>query len=107
MVPHFFVLPVTPMMLLGFILLMSVLNVVSRNAPAEGLVTPFGGMLAGYLFGDGSPLRSVLLRVRLKRLEAQKAALRGQSARARVGAPPLRIIHGGSKEPPKDKRYLN
>ena len=102
----FFVLPVTPMLLIGFIFVMSILNVLSRNAPAEGLVTPFGGMLAGYLFSDGSPLRRFLLQLRLKKIQAQTTALRSRP-KSRVGAPPLRIIPGGQKDPPKDKRYLN
>jgi membrane associated rhomboid family serine protease len=102
----FFVLPVTPMMLVGFIFIMSVLSLLARSATPEGLITPFGGMLAGYLFGDGSPLRRFFLQMKLKKIQAETAALRG-SARSRAGAPPLRIIHGGQKDPPKDKRYLN
>jgi len=102
----FFVLPVTPMMLVGFIFIMSVLSLLARSATPEGLITPFGGMLAGYLFGDGSPLRRFFLQMKLRKLQAQTTGLRS-SARSRVGAPPLRIIHGGQKDPPKDKRYLN
>lgn len=102
----FFVLPVTPMLLVGFIFIMSVLSLLALSATPEGLITPFGGMLAGYLFGDGSPLRSFFLRMKLKKIQAQTAALRS-TPRSRTGGPPLRIIHGGQKDPPKDKRYLN
>src|SRR5262249_43090378 len=45
----FFVLPVTGTMLIGFIFLISVLYVIAQSALPEGLVTPFGGMLAAYL----------------------------------------------------------
>lgn len=104
----FFVLPVTGTMLLVFIFVLSVLNVIAMRAPPEGLITPFGGMLAGYLFGDFSPLRRFYLRLRFRQLQAQSAALRRvPAARGRSGSAPFRVIPGGQKEPPKDKRYLN
>lgn len=104
----FFVLPVTGTMLLVFIFAISVLNVIAMRAPHEGLITPFGGMLAGYLFGDFSPLRRFYLRMRFRQLQAQSAALRRvPAARGRSGGTPLRVIPGGQKDPPKDKRYLN
>lgn len=105
----FFVLPVSGTMLLVFIFAMSVLNVLAMKAPTEGLVTPFGGMLAGWLFGDTSPLRRFVLQLRLRRLQKETEALRtGQaSARRRAAGPPLRIIQGGGDTPPKDKRFLN
>lgn len=104
----FFVIPVTGTMLLVFIFVLSVLNVIAKRAPPEGLITPFGGMLAGYLFGDFSPLRRYLLQLRFRRLTAQSAALRGATAaRSRPAGPPLRVLPGGQKSPPKDKRYLN
>jgi membrane associated rhomboid family serine protease len=105
----FFVLPVSGTMLLAFIFVVSVFNVFAMKTPPEGLVTPFGGMLAGWLFGDASPFRRFFLELRLKRLRAETEALRaGQaSARRRAGGPPLRIIQGGGDTPPKDKRFLN
>lgn len=101
----FFVLPVSGTMLLVFIFGMSVLNVIARHAPPEGLVTPFGGMLAGYLFGDASPLRRFWLKGRLRRLQAETARLSGQR-RPRSG-PSLHVIQGGGDKAKKDKRYLN
>lgn len=105
----FFVLPVSGTMLLVFIFVMSVLNVFAKKAPSEGLVTPFGGMLAGWLFGDASPFRRFFLEMRLRRLRSETEALRtGQAAsRRRAAGPPLRIIQGGGDGPPKDKRFLN
>jgi len=105
----FFVLPVSGTMLLVFIFVASVFSVFAITPPSEGLVTPFGGMLAGWLFGDVSPLRRLFLQMRLRRLQAQTEALRTSqaSARRRAAGPPLRIIHGGGDTPPKDKRFLN
>jgi membrane associated rhomboid family serine protease len=104
----FFILPVSGTMLLVFIFGMSVFNVLALRAPAEGLITPFGGMLAGYLFSDASPLRRYWLKLRLRRLQAQTAALgSAASAQRRRAGPPLRVIQGGGDRPPKDKRYLN
>ncbi|MFS8070612.1 MAG: rhomboid family intramembrane serine protease [Byssovorax sp.] len=105
----FFVLPVSGTMLLVFIFAMSVFNVFAMKAPTEGLITPFGGMLAGWLFGDTSPLRRFVLQARLRRLQKETEALRtGQAAaRRRAAGPPLRIIQGGGDTPPKDKRFLN
>jgi membrane associated rhomboid family serine protease len=102
----FFVLPVSGTMLLVFIFVMSVLNVLAVRAPPEGLITPFGGMLAGWLFGDFSPLRRFYLRIRFKQLQAQSAALRRVSTTPRRSGPSLRVIPGGQKDP-KDKRWLN
>src|SRR4051794_22402828 len=61
----FFVLPVTSTGLLLFVVGMSVLRVIAAAKTAEGVFTPFGGMLAGYLFGAGSPtpMRKLWLRV--------------------------------------------
>lgn len=105
----FFVLPVSGTMLLVFIFVASLFSVLALTPPTEGLVTPFGGMLAGWLFGDTSPLRRFVLQLRLRRLQKETEALRtGQAAaRRRAAGPPLRIIHGGGDTPPKDKRYLN
>jgi hypothetical protein len=113
----FFVLPVSATTMILFVFLLSVAHVIAKNHHTpEGLITPFGGMLAGYLFCDKSPLRRVYLKYRLNKLQAETAALRRQSsasaeaARARrAGGPALRVIEGGGgdKEPPTDKRYLN
>jgi membrane associated rhomboid family serine protease len=65
----------------------------------------FGGMFAGYLLCDASPLRRAYLNWRLRQLQGRAETLRSRSAR-RAG-PPLRVIPGGQKAPPKDKRWLN
>ncbi len=101
----FFVLPISGTMLLVFIFGMSVLNVIAMRSPAEGLVTPFGGMLAGYLFGDASPLRRYWLKLKLRKLQAENEAIR-RARQRRAAGPSLRVIEGGADRP-KDKRYLN
>jgi hypothetical protein len=87
----------------------------------EGVVAPFGGLLAGLIFG-GSPslARTAWLHLRLALLRRQSTSLRVDDGpaqkparRPRPGAPPLRVVSGGLDEvlkkrtPPKDKRYLN
>lgn len=103
-----FVLPVSGSMLLVFVFVMSVLNVIAARAPSEGLITPFGGMLAGWLFGDFSPVRRLWLKLRLKNLQRQTEAMRGPrpGARARAAGSGLRVIPGGADRP-KDRRDLN
>lgn len=113
----FFLVPVSAMTMLAIVFVLSVLNVIALNEhTAEGLVTPFGGMLAGYLFCDASPLRRLYLKLKLRRLQAENEALRAEQARAaqarRADGPSLRVIDGGKggkggKSPPNDKRYLH
>jgi len=102
----FFVLPVTGKGLLAIVVVMNVLFVIAGELHREGLVTPFGGMLAGYLGADGSPLRSAYLRWRFKRLQGQSAALRGVRT---SGKPKLSVIQGGqpSGKGKPDKSMLN
>jgi membrane associated rhomboid family serine protease len=104
-----FVLPVSATGMLLFIIGLSVLMVLFGDKPHEGLVTPFGGMLAGYLFGAGSPtpVRRLWLTLRYKWL-----ARRASKFQAKGGASHLRIIEGGEttesrRRPPTDKRFLN
>jgi membrane associated rhomboid family serine protease len=104
----FFVLPVTATGLLIFIVGMSVVLLLAGGKPHEGLITPFGGMLAGYLFGAGNPTpaRRLLLRVRYLWISRRAARYR------RTSNPRLRVIEGGEarearKKPPTDKRFLN
>lgn len=102
----FFVLPITGTMLIAFVIGISILRVIAQSGSPEGLITPFGGMLAGWLLSDVSPLRRVYLQWKLKRLQAETAAMRTASVKRRAGGPPLRVIHGEGKTP-KDRRFLN
>jgi membrane associated rhomboid family serine protease len=102
----FFVLPLKGIHLVYVTLAFEVLNALSfSSVSAAG---HFGGMLMGFFFGEMSPGRRFLLKLRLKHLQSQSAKVAGSgAARSRAGGPPLRLIPGGQKEPPKDKRYLN
>ncbi|MBI4703299.1 MAG: rhomboid family intramembrane serine protease [Deltaproteobacteria bacterium] len=108
----FFLVPVTPMLMVAFIFVMSVLAVFARTATPEGLVTPFGGMLAGWALSEGSPLRRLYLRLRLRRLQLEMAAMQRLRARqAESRRRELRVIPGGRSEhedePPPDKGMLH
>jgi membrane associated rhomboid family serine protease len=117
----FLVLPVRAKTLLWLTIGFCALDLVYPAELPEGVVAPFGGVVAGLLFG-GSPslARTAWLRARLTFLRHRASGVRIDDAlspkpkrRPRPGAPPLRILSGGGDEvrkkgpPPKDKRYLN
>jgi membrane associated rhomboid family serine protease len=102
-----FVLPMTGMGLLVAVIGISLLYLFVGQIPHEGLITPFAGMLAGYLFGAGNPTpaRRVLLKIRYAWIARRAAKYRGSQPR-------LRVIEGGDaphsrRKPPSDKRFLN
>lgn len=107
----FFVLPVSGTGMILFVLAMNVLYVLAMEQRREGLVTPFGGMLAGYLFAPGSPVRERYLRWKLGRLQSQASALGGfgtgrSTSKPRVRPAHLQVIEGGQSKKP-DKNMLN
>jgi membrane associated rhomboid family serine protease len=117
----FMVLPVRAKTLLWVTIGFCVLDLVYPAGLPEGVVAPFGGVVAGLLFG-GSPslARTAWLRVRLALLHRRASGMtvddvlsRKPKRGPRAGAPPLRVVRGGVDEtrsertPPKDKRYLN
>jgi membrane associated rhomboid family serine protease len=91
-----FVLPVTATGLVVFVVGMSVLRLIAASQTPEGLISPFGGMLAGWLLGGGtpSPLRRLYLRFRLKQLDRQVEVDRKARARRAKDAP-FKVIEGG------------
>jgi membrane associated rhomboid family serine protease len=108
----FFVLPVSSTGLLLFIVGVSVLRIIGDDKPLEGAVTPFGGMLAGYLFGAGTPTpaRRVLLKLRYSWLQRRAARYRGSRPRLTVIEGKRKGPDGGptrGRKPPTDKRFLN
>jgi membrane associated rhomboid family serine protease len=112
----FFVLPVTSNGLILFVIAMSLMYVVIGAQGPSGLVSPFGGMLAGWLFGGGtpSPFRVFWLKLRLAKLDAE-ARKEARDRRRRADKSGLRVIPGGrdsdpDKEPAtrdRDGRWLN
>ncbi|MEO8184559.1 MAG: rhomboid family intramembrane serine protease [Deltaproteobacteria bacterium] len=91
-----FVLPVTARGLLGFVIGLSVLRLIAVQQTPEGLISPFGGLAAGWLLGGGtpSPLRRLYLKYRYAQLEREAASDRKERAR-RTKKAPFSVIEGG------------
>jgi membrane associated rhomboid family serine protease len=105
----FFVLPMRPLVMVGLLALWHILAMIARSPSPEGMVAPFGAMAAGWALGDTSPMRAWWLRRRLGRIEREVDALRRARPAAparRRGGPDLRVIDGGSDEPP-DRSMLH
>jgi len=109
----FFVLPISSRQLIIFVILANVMFVLAGSGSYSGLLAPFGGMLAGWIFGGGtpSPARKLWLKLRLAQLDAE-ARNEARARRQRVDKAGLRVIPGGRDEPSdpgrSDKgRYLN
>jgi len=117
----FFVLPVKGKLLFWVTIGFCVLDLIYPTPLHEGVVAPFGGLIAGLLFG-GTPslarsgwlhLRLAVLRRKATRVSAEDVLEPKPKRRPRPGSPPLRVVSGGLEEalkkrtPPKDKRYLN
>lgn len=100
----FFVLPVTSRGLILFVVGMSVLYVITLQVPSCGLLAPFGGMLAGWLFGGGtpSPIRRFWLSLKLQRLE-QEAKRERTARKSKVKSSGLRVIKGGRDDDDDDR----
>jgi membrane associated rhomboid family serine protease len=106
-VMFYFVLPISPKAILFITLALNVLYVVALGPLTEGLVTPFGGMLAGWLFGASeSPVRKLWLRMKLRRLQRQAAELavgRAREIAKKQGGSGLRVIEGGKSKKPSPR----
>jgi membrane associated rhomboid family serine protease len=97
-----FVLPVSSTGMVIFIMAMSLLRVVAVEPQPEGLLSPFGGMLAGWLLGGTpSPLRRAYLKLRLAQLD-REAARGARAAADRRKSSPLRVIEGGRGQSPSN-----
>jgi membrane associated rhomboid family serine protease len=92
----FFVLPVSSRGLVLFAIAVNVLMLIAGAMGPSGLVAPFGGMLAGWLFGGNpSPVRRWWLRLRLGQLEREASRARtGRRRQARKSG--LRVLEGGA-----------
>jgi hypothetical protein len=105
----FFLIPVTPMVMVGLFAAWSVLSFIVRNPSPEGMVTPLAALGAGYLLCDSSPLRQYYLKLRLHRIQSEVDTMTKRRSRAatkkRAAASNLRVIPGGANDdddaPPK------
>jgi membrane associated rhomboid family serine protease len=97
-----FVLPVTSTGLIVFIGAVSVLRIIAGESAPEGLLSPIGGMLAGWLIGGGtpSPLRKAYLRLRLAQLD-REASQGARERKARREASSFRVLEGGKGREPE------
>jgi hypothetical protein len=94
-----FVLPVTSRGLLWFVIGFSVLRLIAVQQTAEGLISPFGGLAAGWLLGAGtpSPLRRLYLKFRYSQLQRETArATEARSRRAKQSR--FSVIEGGKRD---------
>jgi membrane associated rhomboid family serine protease len=109
----FFLLPVTAGGLLAFVVGFSLLRLVAVQQTPEGLISPFGGLAAGWLLGAGtpSPLRRLYLKFRYAQIEREAARDRRERAR-RAKRAPFSVIEGGRGRRDDDDegsggKYLN
>jgi membrane associated rhomboid family serine protease len=106
----FLFLPASSRTLIWMVVGLSVLRIVAQSHTPEGLLSPFGGMLAGWLMGGGtpSPLRRLYLSWKLSRLEQETERSRGIRSE-RVRKANLRVVPGGKsdKQPRDPKDWLN
>ena len=101
-------IPVSSTVLVIFVVGVSVLRLLVGGTAPEGLFSPFGAMVFGWLVGGGdpAPIRKWWLGRKLKNLQAQKHATRSQP---RANVPKLRVIEGkrASEARAPDKKWLN
>jgi membrane associated rhomboid family serine protease len=106
----FFVLPVTSRGLLWFVIGFSVLRLIAVQQTAEGLISPFGGLAAGWLLGGGtpSPLRRLYLKFRYSQLQ-REAEQEARERRRRAQRSKLSVIEGGRRDDDDGPggKYLN
>jgi membrane associated rhomboid family serine protease len=103
-----FFIPVSAMTMVAVIVVLSTLRVIALASMPEGLLSPFGGMFAGWLLGAStpSPLRRFYLKLRMQQLE--RDAVKGRQRRVKNA--PFEVIEGGrSKKEPRgpDGGWLN
>jgi membrane associated rhomboid family serine protease len=105
-----FVLPVSSRGLILFVVGMTLMYVIADARTPSGHIAPFGGMLAGFLLGGGtpSPLRRFYLKLRLAQLDSEAQRARTQR-KQRVGQSSLRVLRGGRNDDDKgpDRDLLN
>lgn len=97
----FFVLPISSRMLIVIVVGGATLYLIAGALPPEGLISPYGGMLCGWLLGGStpSPLRKLWLKLRLAQLGKQAQR---EQRRPRPNPGGLRVIPGGRSDDDSD-----
>ena len=101
-----FIIPASAATLLWLVIGFSVLRVIALSQAPEGLISPFGGLLAGWLLGGGtpSPLRRLYLKWKLAGLERDTRRTRSE----RLQKSNLKVVPGGRRDAgKKDQRGPN
>jgi membrane associated rhomboid family serine protease len=88
--------PISSRTLIIIVIGFDVMYLIAQAKPPEGLISPFGGMLAGWFFGSTgpSPLRRVWLKLRLAQLDAE-ARREADARKKRVARSGLQVLEGG------------
>lgn len=105
---NFLFVPITSGQLIVLVVAINVMYVLAGASSPSGMVAPFGGMLAGWVFGGGSPspARKLWLKLRLAKLDAE-ARSEARARRQRVDKGGLRVISGGRDEDENDRKSSN
>jgi membrane associated rhomboid family serine protease len=90
------VFPVSSRGLILFVLILNVMYLIAGAGGPDGLISPFGGMLAGFLFGGGSPspVRRLWLKLKLAQLDAE-ARREADMRKQRIARGGFKVIEGG------------
>ncbi len=95
----FMIVPVTGRQLIWIVVGVGVLAVIALQGSQCGLISPFGGMLSGWLLsGNPTTLRRLYLRLKLRQHERELERMKRHRSQ-RVAASGLRVIEGGGRDP--------
>jgi membrane associated rhomboid family serine protease len=97
--------PISSRTLILLMIGINVMYVIALTQAPEGLVSRFGGMLAGWLFGSTgpSPLRRLWLKLRLAQLDAE-ARREADARKKRVARSGLQVLEGGRGQDDDDEK---
>jgi membrane associated rhomboid family serine protease len=97
-----FVVPVTSRGLIIIVLFFNLMYLIAGAGRPEGQISPFGGMLAGWLLsGSPSPFRRAWLKLKLAQLDAE-ARREADARKKRVARGGFQVIEGGKSETTDD-----
>lgn len=100
-----FIGQISPRALILLVLVIDIMYLIAQTRVPEGLIAPFGGLLAGWLFGTAgpSPLRRMWLKLRLAQLDAE-ARRESDARKKRVARSGLQVLEGGRRDSDDDEK---